>query len=73
MDRLRELVEGEVVRVCERGRGDKLILESIEAGVGDEVRRLFFGKWVTRDQRRVYPVNSKRRAEKSVIIAIGTG
>jgi hypothetical protein len=39
MDRLRELVEGEAVKVCEGGRGDRLILESIEAGVGDEVRR----------------------------------
>lgn len=51
MDRLRELVEGEVVKVCEGGRGDRLILESIEAGVGDEVRRLTFGKWATREQR----------------------
>jgi hypothetical protein len=44
MDRLRELGEIEVVKVCDGGRGDRLILESIEAGVGDEMRRLSFGK-----------------------------
>ena len=43
MDRLRELGEIEVVKVCDGGRGDRLILESIEAGVGDEMRRLSFG------------------------------
>ena len=61
MDRLRELVEGEVVKVCEGGRGDRLILESIRAGVGDEVRRLSFGKSATRDQQRIFPINPKCR------------
>lgn len=61
MDRLRELGEIEVVKVCDGGRWDRLILESIKAGVGDEVRRSSFGKSATRDQQRILPINSKRR------------
>lgn len=73
MDRLRELVDGEVVKVCDGGRGDRLILESIEAGVGDEVRRLSF--WEMGDTRPTTSISGQFEAagRKSVIIAIGTG
>lgn len=46
MDLLRGLEEGEPERYWCVGRGDRLILESIEAGAGEECEAVIFQDWV---------------------------
>jgi hypothetical protein len=64
IDRFRGLEEGDAGNDGCGGRGDTLILDSIEAGVGEQVKATVVKGSETRDQQQVFLVDSNRQTSR---------